>query len=329
MVEKIKVNLSYYVYNLLQHDLESFSYHLKNNEPNKNLFYNTLIKNMYEIRKNKSLSIRNKIDETLSKHLKSDELINELLDQIEEIYNFQNEDHTNRSYGYYISIRPSKSLESIYDEIDEYELKGNTISNYYRNIFNHYAKLPQDERERIIFKDEIKIIENSIKNNKYLNVKLNGNNFEFIPYILTRTNDELYNYIIGCVKKDNNIRAFSLHLYKCQQIIKTNKKYILNQEDINKLEQEIVRGPRNVERRTVISKIKFSDRGKSLFKKLYLNRPTPFKIEDDIYYFNDSQDELYRYFLRFGNTVEIIEPLNFRNQMKKTFKHAYNNYLNN
>ena len=51
MVEKIKVNLSYSVYNLLLHDMEDFKFDIKDDIPNKNLFYNTIVKNMVSRRK--------------------------------------------------------------------------------------------------------------------------------------------------------------------------------------------------------------------------------------------------------------------------------------
>ena len=43
MQEKIKVNLSYNVYHLLQKDMDDFNFHVKDGTPNKNLFYNTII----------------------------------------------------------------------------------------------------------------------------------------------------------------------------------------------------------------------------------------------------------------------------------------------
>ena len=51
----------------------------------------------------------------------------------------------------------------------------------------------------IVIKSAEPEMENLITKNKevikkYLNVKLKNNSFEFIPYKVVRTNDELYNY---------------------------------------------------------------------------------------------------------------------------------------
>jgi hypothetical protein len=329
MQEKIKVNLSYNVYNLLQKDMEDFKFYIKDNNPNKNLFYNTIIKNMVDVSRKESLYIRDKLSTILEEHIKSNNILDSVLEELEELYNYKIDDKTNRSHGYYISFRPSKKLEDLYNEIDEYELKNNTISNYFRNIFNSYARLPQDERERIIFKDEFKLIESCINNKRIINVKINNTSFELIPYQVVRTNDELYNYLIGAFKTKNGLKCISLHLYKCINIIKTKKSFELTNEEKKMFDEVLVYGPREVERRTVHTRIKLTPNGIKKFKSMYLNRPIPTEIKDDIYTFNSSHENLFLYFTRFGSDAEILEPENLRNQMIAFHRKAYNKYTHN
>mgnify|MGYP003301909086 CR=1 FL=1 len=84
------------------------------------------------------------------------------------------------NFGKLISVLKHKYEKAINEAYQP--IKANTISNYFRNIFNSYARLPQDERERIIFKDELKLIESAINTNKIINIKLNNNSIELIPY---------------------------------------------------------------------------------------------------------------------------------------------------
>lgn len=328
MQEKIKVNLSYNVYNLLQKDMEDFRFHLKNDSPNKNLFYNTIIKNMVDEHKKESEIVRNKLSNILNNHIKSKEIFNDVLEEIEELYNYRIEDKTNRSHGYYISFRPSKKYEEIYEEIENYELKNNTISNYYRNLFNDYARLPQDERERIVFKDELKLIESAIANKKIINIKLNNNSLEFFPYEIVRTNDELYNYLIGGIRKNGRLHCLSLHLFKCNQMIKTKNTFEFTKDEKKHLDEILIYGPREVERRTVLSKIKLTPKGIKKYKSMYLNRPIPINIEDNIYTFNCSQENLFIYFCRFGIDAEILEPQNLKGRIIAFHRRAYNKYKN-
>ena len=329
MQEKIKVNLSYNVYHLLQKDMEDFKFYLKDGEPNKNLFYNTIVKNMINLYRNDMELIREKLSLILDKHISSKDVFNDVLNEIETLYNYTLDDKTNRSHGYYISFRPSKKLEDLYEEIELYELKNTTISNYFRNIFNKYAKLSQDERERIIFKDELNNIESAIHNKKIIKVKINDSSFDFLPYVVVRTNDELYNYVVGAIKNENKFHCLSLHLYKCINIIKTKNKFEFSDEEINQLNENLSFGPREIERRAVLTKIKLSKNGIKKFKKMYLNRPIPIEIEDDIYTFNCSHQNLFIYFSRFGVDATILEPLNLRNQMIAFHKKAFNKYTNN
>lgn len=329
MQEKIKVNLSYNVYHLLQKDMEDFKFYLKDGEPNKNLFYNIIVKNMINLYRNDMELIREKLSLILDKHISSKDVFNDVLNEIETLYNYTIDDKTNRSHGYYISFRPSKKLEDLYEEIELYELKNTTISNYFRNIFNKYAKLPQDERERIIFKDELNNIESAIHNKKIIKVKINDSSFDFLPYVVVRTNDELYNYVVGAIKNENRFHCLSLHLYKCINIIKTKNKFEFSDEEINQLNENLSFGPREIERRAVLTKIKLTKNGIKKFKKMYLNRPIPIEINDDIYTFNCSHQNLFIYFSRFGVDATILEPLNLRNQMIAFHKKAFNKYTNN
>lgn len=325
-MEKIKVNLSYNTYNLLIHDMESFSFDLKDGIPNKNLFYNTVCKGMYSIIKKESNELRDRLYNILKGEIQNADVINDVLNSIEDLYNYKNEDKTNRSHGYYISFRPKQDLMDMYEEIENFELRNNTISNYYRNLFNAYAKLPQDERERIIFKDQLKIIESAIKNKKTLFITNSSSKFELIPFEIVRTNDELYNYLIAGIKKNNIIKHFSLHLYKCHNIIKTKNSYSLSDEEKIEFEKLLDYGPRNIERRSIISIVRLTQKGQSYFRKFYLNRPIPESIDEDIYTFKSSADELLTYFSRFGSAATILEPLNLKNQMINFHKKAYNSY---
>lgn len=328
-MEKIKVNLSYNTYNLLIHDMESFAFDMKDNIPNRNLFYNILCKEMYNIKKKESEELRERLSNILKDNLNNYKIINDILNDIEDVYNYKNEDKTNRSHGYYISFRPQKALLNMYEEIENLELRNNTISNYYRNMFNYYAKLPQDERERIIFNKELDIIESAIRNKKTILINNNSNKIEIIPYKVVRTNDELYNYLIAGIRKnDSLLRYFSLHLYKCRNAIKTKNTYLLSSDEINKFEELLEYGPRNIERRCVVTKIKLSKKGIGYFKKFYLNRPIPESIDNDIYTFNASTDELLTYFSRFGVHALVLEPENLRNQMINFHRKAYNHYTN-
>ena len=113
-----------------------------------------------------------------------------------------------------------------------------------------------------------------------------------------------------------------------EEIMSKGDKGELSEEEISYFNNILIYGPREVERRTITTKIRLTKNGIRRFKTFYLNRPIPTEINDNIYVFNASHENLFVYFSRFGSDAEIIEPLNFRNQMINFHKKAYNKYLN-
>lgn len=323
MFEKIKINLSYKAYNQIISDMESFQFYKENGDTNLNLFINIIIKGMYERNKELNSIMMNTIQAKLTQFDNS--TIDEITDLLVNSLNARLEDRTNRSVGYYISYRPSKKYEEMYNEIEVNELKNTTISNYFRMLLNEYIRLNQDEREAIVFKDTLALIKQAISSKRMLTLK-DKNLTSFIPYEIVKTNDELYNYVIGGKRKNGILHPFSLHIYKCTSFVKEKNHFSLTEDEKAIFERIIERGPREIEIRSQEVIVTLSKNGQKQFKKYYLNRPIPTKIEGDNYYFNSSVENIFHYFARFGSNAKIISPLNLRNQMKNFHKHAYNSY---
>lgn len=325
MLEKIKVNLSYNVYHLLLKDIESFQFYKNNNEGNMNLFINTIVFQM--------MAKKRKRDDEIYQELKQLDLNNQdqllkITTIIQSLINNQYEDHSNRFKGYYISFRPSKKFEDLYNYIEENELNNLSLSQFFRNLLNEYAALPQDEREHIIFYDTYLKIQSAIHNKNYICFK-DRNIKDFIPYKIVKTSDELYNYVIGAFKRNNHFHYFSLHLFKCSNIVKMNQHFELTEVEISQFESILINGPREIERRNGESIVRLTLNGIKLFKKFYLNRPIPTKIEDNLYYFNSSYDNLFYYFSRFGKDAIILSPLHLKNRMISFYLKSLNSYQNN
>ena len=72
--------------------------------------------------------------------------------------------------------------------------------------------------------------------------------------------------------------------------------------------------------------VKLTDAGKELFKKIYLYRPVPKKIEGDYYYFDCSVQQVTQYFKRLGKDGIIISPNNTKFAMKYFYSKANKAY---
>lgn len=306
--------------------MEDFQFIKKDNSINKNQFYNIIVKNMMEKQDIDFERNRAQLLQIMEQHVTNTNDLEDILYELEEMIAFRNEDKTNRSHGYYISFRPSKKLEGLYQRIEDENLARNTISNFYRQLFNSYARMPQDAREEIIFQEQVQWIEKSIRLKRKLKINLSGSSIDFLPYMLVKTEDEQYNYLIGGVQKKGYLRIFSLHLYKLKDIYLTKEIYSFSEEEIDLFEKSIIRGPREVNIRTARVVVQFTEKGKQLFRKMYVNRPIPASIGGNIYTFESSVDNIFIYFSRFGKEAIILEPINLRNQLKKFYLSGYNAY---
>jgi hypothetical protein len=64
-----------------------------------------------------------------------------------------------------------------------------------------------------------------------------------------------------------------------------------------------------------ITKIRLTDLGVKLYEKNYYNRPEYIKRSGNTFYFNNSLNQLYDYFIQFGKKCKIID----NNKLKKMF----------
>lgn len=307
-MDKIKVNLSYYVYSTIYNDAENFGIIKNNQEPNINLFCNMIIKSLYQERFNKVEQTRNKFKNKLINYLPQEELddvLNDISKTIAETYN----DFSNQYHDYFIMIRPKKEYEYIFDTIIENHLRNDTISNYFRSLFVEYTSYSQEDRELLIFKDLYLTLNKAIKNHNIIKIKINNNYKIFKPYQVVNTKEKLYNFLIGLETTSNNKnRCLSLHLYKINQVLLTNDTFIFSNKEINALDQIILKGPQFSSSGFCECKVELTEKGLKKWKTIFMHRPIPTKIENNFIYFYSSCDQLFNYFSRFGKDVKIIYP---------------------
>ena len=223
------------------------------------------------------------------------------------------------------------TYEEFYNLVKDYTLKMKTdesLKGFLSEKFNIINKALEDYLDNV--NSEVDNILNIHGKSEIMciNVYEKDNNFLKLELVSDNINYELYNYFVGAIRRKNKLHYLSLHLFKCDNIIKSKKTYELSEEEISYFDNILIYGPREVERRTITTKIRLTKNGIRRFKTFYLNRPIPTEIKDNIYVFNASHENLFVYFSRFGSDAEIIEPLNFRNQMINFHKKAYNKYLN-
>ena len=326
MNNKYKVMLSYYTYSTILNDIDAFRFYKNNGDTNKNKFINKLITNYYEI---VNLSIKKLEDNLLSllKDIKNkEELVNDIL-KIKE----RNDDSDSKKEYELTFISTKESNNALLDiEYSNYSYIF-TMSGYLRKLFNNYAKLNQDERERIIFKSEIDLINTAIKNNKKIFFKVITKKDEEIieekhevsPLGIFNSKDRQFAYLIYYTSSTYNV----INLYKLVDLrisrnFKDELTSSLNEKingDLDKNDPQFINSP------IIKCKIKLTKKGQKMFTKIFINRPKPLKIEDDIYYFECSINQLFQYFSRFGSEALVLDNEKLTNRLFNFYYFGYKN----
>lgn len=221
---------------------------------------------------------------------------------------FSNQNDIEKNYRKKISLRINKNdfeFTSIIYNSSQY------LSTFINAIILSYLNKPQQTREKILFKDINNKIETAINNSQVIEIMYKTTyqskikNRNVIPYKLSISREELYNYLLYQENKENKKYAKSIHLYNIVHI------RILDQHE------------------DVKYKILLSEEGKKIFNYCYLERPYKLSETDEtngIYYFNCSELQLFRYFAPFFKNAIILEPYEVNEKFKKYIQESLSNY---
>ena len=322
-----KVNLSYLTYFTLLNDVEVFRFFKKDGSSNKNLFLNKLIYNYHLIINEEIDSFNNDLRSLLKEYNLSNNNINELANSINRLLTKKDNSKERKEYELTF-LATSKYIYAFLDIEDNY-LNNLTISEYLRKLFNSYSLLTQDERERIVFNEEIELINKAIKDNKKIIYEDNNEKkIEVTPIGVFNSKDHQFIYLIYF----NNHKFVPLHIYKLNKLrISKNIKEELNDDDKNKLNELLTVDAQFISSKIIDVDIKFTKKAKSIYKRIIINRPKSYKIdnEHDIYSFKAPINQLFQYFLRFGKEVEVLNNIKLTNLLYYYFKESFLSYKNN
>ena len=325
MEEKIKINISKSLYEILLKDMELFEFIKNDGSLNKNLFLTTLINNYY-LEYNDSV---NKMNEIITHHLKESELTLKKHELIYLTTSITNELNTltlnlnKQKFDKSISIKPTKQTLSTFAYIEKYLLKDTSTSSFFRSLIASYVKHPLDVRESIIFKKEYEMIQEAINKHQRIYFTIKKGN-EVSPYKISSSKEELFNYVLAL--QGHTIMTFRLSRMKNISIINHPAVFTPNQKKC--FEKMIELGPQYpiFDKALQDIVVRMTPRGEELFQTMYLHRPKLSKKEGNVYYFNCSHAQILQYFSRLVQHAIIIEPHNLRDTLQKSFQWAYYNY---
>ena len=330
MEEKIKIYIPDSVNNILLKDMERFEFFKKDSSLNRNEFYNTLIVNYYEQYEENQSAIFSHIQDSIRDRSSLNDLeISDIASDILQYVDVRTYQLDRQRYDVSISIKPTRKSSDDIEYIQNCLLGNSTLSNYFRNMFASYSLLPQDKREMIIFKQNFDLIREAIDTDRKIYFTTINNNTPHIasPYMIANSKEELFNYLLCRY----NGFPYSFRVSRIKQIKILNETRELSEGITDVFDRMARFGPQfsyEVKKPHVPVKVRLSDRGKRMYRSIYLHRPQYFKIEDDIYFFDCSRAQAFQYFSRFGSNATVLEPSDLVEDLHRFYSSAERKYRN-
>lgn len=297
MKEKIKVRMSSASINQIDTDCDKFELYKNDGKINRNALITRIIINYLE-------SFERRMDKSK--------------DSIHYLSFFDNENTCDKT----LSIQPTKESEKTIAYIEGCLLKESTLSSFFRSMILSYLSLSQEDREKIIFRKENEEILHAIENKRQLFFQVKDKEFKHIesPYVLASSKEEMHNYLLTKSKK--GYRKYRLNRLTSVKMLEEPSSFTA--EDKTMFERMQKYGPQytyEINEKPIF--VKLTEKGKRMFHDLYVHRPICDGIEDDVYEFRGSHDQIIFYFSRFGKEAYIISPDEARKELYKFYKESY------
>ncbi|MBQ8881863.1 MAG: hypothetical protein IJY70_00510, partial [Clostridia bacterium] len=225
-----------------------------------------------------------------------------------------------------LSFKPTKFSQSAVLYIDNAVLPSESISSFYRRLFVSYTKMSKNEREKVIHKHNYELLLDAIARNVKVCIKT-ANGFvadKVSVFAVASAKDELFNYILGFDGKTN----ITMRLASVETVVCLSSSANIPDDFKSLLERQLACSPQypiyKSDNEPIV--VQLTPKGKTLFEKIYLYRPTPEKIEGDLYTFNCSGNQVLYYFERFGENALILSPKRLGIFMRNYYHFALKKY---
>lgn len=327
--EKIKIYVTKRIADILEKDAESFEFFKADGKKtNKNALLTRLVVNFFDEYREKQEETFEYLKKTIGKetYLGEDRL-KQLCYDISEKFNKITAAPDGEKFDQLVSLKPTKESQGIINYISEYMLEGCSLSEYFRNMFSAYTSLPQDRREAIIFKEQRQALLTAIKEKKRVFLTLahkTEKKMEVAPYALCQSKEELHCYLLAGKEKDS---TFPFRLSRITSVTLLAKEATFSDLQVWLFEKMQTYGPQFVYRPTEgEARIYLTEKGKEKFKKIYVHRPIPTQMHDNVYVFHCSHQHLAQYFSRFGKEAYVLFPKHLRKNIENFYREGLNAY---
>ena len=326
MDEKNKISLPKRILETLKKDCADFRILKESGQPNFNAFINTLIVNFYQSFSAHEEKLHDEVKKALA--VVPEYYRERAFQEVVKIYAKRSDeaDAGQKKQSVTFSFKPTKASQAALVYIEHVLLQNESLSSFYRRMLVAYTQKTKNEREKIIHKIVYETLENALKKGVQVCLTLQSgevvNNLSI--HSLASSKDELFNYVLAYDGKKNiTLRLAGIACVSPlpQTAFIPAKKAALFDKQVACAAQYPI-----YETDDEPIKVLLTEKGKQLFEKIYLYRPTPIAKEGDVYVFDCSATQLLYYFERFGDHALILSPKRLGIFMRNYYFFAYKKY---
>jgi len=320
MAEKYKIYLPEDTKAKLINDAELFEFIKNDGSVNLNGFLRELITNYFDqYRTDKDALTENMLrDLTLAKGIKPREA-KALTEKLIKTY-IEGQD---MSYGKSaaLTLTVSGESESIIRIIESNLLRDSSLSGYIKDMFLSYLSMPRSKREAVIFAKNYELISEAILGSRKVSF-FSGSEHKTIvePYLIATSKEEQFGYLLCYDSKYTKKRSFRISRLK--DLFITNLEFTKDPEIEGYLLAKSLKSPHSMNP-DIHARVRLTDSGKHMYRRIIKNRPQVTKTEGDIYVFDWPEMQLADYFKRFGEDAVVVSP----KSLKATLRNYYENAL--
>lgn len=205
----------------------------------------------------------------------------------------------------YIDANSIAKLENVGDETivvyrKPYKFVSALIENYTRHTFS--------ERERIIRKEKYNIIENAIDRKLCLQIELNSKKYVVKPIEIIP--DNRGNYLL-CMSSNADEYIYTTQAPRISNIKSVTKLSVkgsvTKEEKLEAFKYVKDKGIANVGNERKIYKVKMTNKGKEIYRRIVSKDVSLIKIEGDIYYMECSEYTICFFLRSFGKEAVVLD----------------------
>ena len=211
------------------------------------------------------------------------------------------------------------------------------FSGMMKAVIEEYCELAYCERERIVFKKKIEMLETVIKRDSRRSIRVVNNRneiYDVVPFGISSDLNNTYNYLICLYKRSETKERFLPHGFRLSHIepishTEEDLRQAIPDEYLVTIDQWLDNYFDMYGSKKVTVKVRFTNEGIRLYSRIKYQRPLFIHKEGNVYTFECPELQAEHYFTRLPGEAEILEPESLRERLAQKFEKAAGVYSEN